>query len=197
MQPAAFHVEPLLATAYAFLLLGIAAGLEWMGRHSHRRSHRFHTAGFRFHQQADDWECPEGARLVRAEIDNELRVIRYRAPAHTCNRCPIKERCTDSDGGREIEVALDPWLRSAVGRFHRGMSLALVVLAGLITAIELFRHDHGAERWALSTVLVAVALIGLRIVRDLRQPGNIGTDGSIHTRVVWDRHQRPQRGPLN
>lgn len=106
------HLEPLLATAYALLLVAIAAGLEWMGRHSHQRAHRYHTAGFRFHKHADHWECPTGARLERAEIDNELRVIRYRAPAHTCNGCAIKARCTDSDSGREIAISLDPWLKS-------------------------------------------------------------------------------------
>ena len=94
---ATFHTEPLVATAYALLLLAIAAGMEWMGRHSHRRADQYHTGGFRFHRHADHWECPHGARLERAEIDNDLRVIRYRAPARTCNGCPIKASCTDSD----------------------------------------------------------------------------------------------------
>lgn len=164
-----FHLEPLLAIAYALLLIGIAAGLEWMGSHSHRRSHRYHTAGFRFHKHADHWECPTGATLQRAEIDNQLRVIRYRAPAHTCNGCVIKARCTDSDSGREISVSLDPWLSSAMGRFHRGMSLALLILAGLIVLIELIRHDHGTERWVLSSAMFVVALLGVHRVRDLRR----------------------------
>src|ERR1022692_4831223 len=126
-----FDPEAWLATGYALLLLVIAAGLEWMGRHSQGRANQYHTGGFRFHKHADHWECPHGARLERAEIDNELRVIRYRAPAHTCNGCPIKSFCTDSDTGREISVSMDSWLSSAIGRFHRGMSLALLVLAGL------------------------------------------------------------------
>jgi len=165
-----FHLEFWLATGYVLLLLIIAAGLEWMGRHSHQRSHRYHTAGFRFRKHADHWECPTGARLERAEIDSELRVIRYRAPAHTCNACAIKSHCTDSDSGRQIAVSLDPWLRSAVGRFHRGMSLTLLVLAGLIVLIELIRHDHGSERWLLSATLLGVALLAVHVVRDLRRP---------------------------
>jgi hypothetical protein len=166
-MPGYFHLEPLLAGGYAVLLVAIAAGLEWMGRHSHRRADQYHTRGFRFHKHRDHWECPNGARLERAEIDNDLRVIRYRAPAHTCNGCPIKARCTDSDNGREISVSLDPWLSSAIGRFHRGISLALLVLAGLIVVVELLRHDHGPERWALATVVVTVSLLVVNVGRSL------------------------------
>jgi hypothetical protein len=166
---AAFHLEPLLATGYALLLIAFAAVMEWMGRHSHRRADQYHTGGFRFHRHADHWECPHGARLERAEIDNELRVIRYRAPAQTCNGCPIKARCTDSDTGREIAISLDPWLSSAMGRFHRGISLALLVLAALIMAIELTRYVHGRERWMLSTGLMIVCLLALNLGRTLRK----------------------------
>jgi len=166
---AAFHLEPLLATSYALLLIVFAAAMEWMGRHSHWRADRYHTGGFRFHRHADHWECPHGARLERAEIDNDLRVIRYRAPAQTCNGCPIKTRCTDSDTGREISVSLDPWLSSAIGRFHRGISLALLVLAALIMTIELLRHAHDKERWMLSTGLTIVCLLALSLGRSLRK----------------------------
>ena len=37
-MPGAFHLEPLLMTGYAMLLVAIAGGLEWMGRHSHLRA---------------------------------------------------------------------------------------------------------------------------------------------------------------
>jgi hypothetical protein len=163
-----FHLETLLATGYALLLLIIAAGLEMMGRHSHRRAGQYHNRGFRFHKHADHWECPHGARLERAEIDTELRVIRYRAPAHTCNGCPIKAQCTDSDSGRELSVSLDPWLSSAIGRFHRGLSLALLILAALIMAIELVRHSRGPERWVLSASVATLSLLALKVARGLR-----------------------------
>ena len=94
-------------------------------------------------------------------------MIRYRAPARTCNGCPIKSQCTDSDTGREISVSLDPWLSSAIGRFHRGISLTLLVLAGLIIAIELLRHGHGTERWVLSPAVLIVSLLALNLGRDL------------------------------
>lgn len=167
-MPLHFHPETLLASGYALLLLLIAAGLEWMGRHSQRRAGQYHHRGFRFHKHADHWECPHGARLERAEIDNQLRVIRYRAPAHTCNGCPLKSRCTDSDSGREISVSLDPWLNTEIGRFHRGISLALLILAVLILAVELFR-GQGPERWVLSAGLIILSLLVLNAARGLRE----------------------------
>ena len=164
-----FHLETLLAASYSLVLLFIAAGLEMMGRHSHRRAGQYHNRGFRFHKHADHWECPQGTRLERAEIDNELRVIRYRAPAHTCNGCPIKAQCTDSDSGRELSVSLDPWLSSEIGRFHRGISLALLILATLIMAIELVRHGRGSERWILSAAVATLSLLALTVARGLRR----------------------------
>ncbi len=168
-----FHLEPLLATGYTLLLVMIAGGLEWMGRHSHRRADQYHTSGFRFRKDVAHWECPMGAPLHMAETDHELRVIRYRAPARTCNGCSMKPDCTDSDNGRVISVPMDPWLSSAIGGFHRGISLSLLVLAGLIIAIEMFRHNHGIELVLLSVVMVMVSLLGMTLARGLR--GHLGS----------------------
>jgi len=96
-----------------------------------------------------------------------FKPIRYRAPAHTCNGCPIKAQCTDSDSGRELSVSLDPWLNSAIGRFHRGVSLALLILAALILAIELVRHGRGPERWLLSAAVATLSLLALNLARRL------------------------------
>ena len=161
------HWEPLIATSYAMLLVVIAGALEWMGRHSHKRASRFHTRGFRFRKDLDHWECPTGARLQRAEVDHDRRLILYRAPAHACNACPVKAYCTDSDSGREIGIRMDPWLGTEIGRFHRGMSLSILLLAALIIIVELFRHDHGAERWALIGALTAISLLIVNVARRL------------------------------
>jgi len=163
-----FHLEPVLAAAYAVLLIVIAGGLEWMGRHSHRRAGQYHTAGFRFSKDAVHWECPMGTRLHLVDIDPKLRVIRYQAPARICNGCSMKPDCTDSDHGRVISVPMDPWLTSAIGRFHRGISLSLLVLAGLIIAIEIFRHRHGMELPALALIMTTVGLLGIHLARGVQ-----------------------------
>ncbi len=162
------HVEPLVAAGYDLVLVAVAGALEWMGRHSNRRAGRFRTNGFQFRKHLDYWECPTGMRLMRAGIDNDLRVIRYQALPHDCNRCPIKANCTDSDNGREIEVPLDSWLATEIGRFHRGISITLLLLAASITAVELLRHDHGMERWFLAGILISIGVVVAASAKGLR-----------------------------
>ena len=89
--------EALLAGAYSLALLLCAGVLEWLSAHTHRRSLRYRTAGFDYQADNDVWVCPEGEHLWPHEFDHERRLVRYRAQAHVCNRCPLKERCTDSD----------------------------------------------------------------------------------------------------
>ena len=135
------HPEVLLAAGYALFLMLVALGLEWFGRHSHRRSGQFRTAGFKYHGHLDVWECPCGHHLHRHYHDPARGIVRYRAPAHTCNACAKKPDCTDSDQGREIAHSSLAWVASEAGRFHRGISLALLVLAAFILTVEMFRHE--------------------------------------------------------
>jgi hypothetical protein len=45
--------EVLLVTGYAVFLLVVAVALDRLARHSHARSERYRTAGFRYHPQQD------------------------------------------------------------------------------------------------------------------------------------------------
>ncbi|HEY7307495.1 MAG TPA: hypothetical protein VH601_25445 [Bryobacteraceae bacterium] len=165
---AAFHIEAVLAIGYVLALIIIATALEWLAKHSQQRADRYHTGGFRFDRDRDAWECPVGIALLRAEIDPERHAIVYRAPAHTCNSCQIKSRCTHSDRGREIVVPLDPWVRSASMRLQRGISLVLILLAAFILGIELFRHGHGVEGSALAMMLLIVVARFLKLLGNCR-----------------------------
>jgi hypothetical protein len=159
--------EVLLAAAYAAALVLGAFVLEWLSAHTHRRSLRYRTAGFTYEETDDRWECPEGQHLWPHELDTERRLVRYRAQAHVCNGCPRKAACTDSDRGREVVRPLDPWPHSEAGRFHRVLSLLLVVLAALILLVEGVRH-HRSEEAALLLGLLAMAAWAARwLLRDL------------------------------
>lgn len=149
----AVGTEALLAAGYALFLLAVAGGLDFMARHSHRRSERYRTAGFTYHHHLDAWECPEGQHLHRVELDHERRLARYRGKAHVCNACPVKDGCTDSDEGRQIARALDPWPHSEAGRFHRGICVVLIGLGALIAAVALARNNEPAELLLLGAVL--------------------------------------------
>jgi hypothetical protein len=53
---------------------------------------------------------------------------------------------------------MDPWPHSEAGRFHRGISLAVDLVAALILAAELVRNHAPAELAVLTAALVEVAL---------------------------------------
>jgi hypothetical protein len=125
------HFEVFLAVGYAAFLLCVATGLDLLARHSHARSQRYRTAGFTYNHTHDAWICPEDQILTRSQTDHERRLVRYRGRPQICNHCPSKGECTDSDDGREVVHAMDPWPHSEVGRFHQ-RHLALRRLRGRI-----------------------------------------------------------------
>jgi len=160
--------ETLLAAGYAGFLLLAALVIEWLSAHTHRRSLRYRTAGFTYHESIDHWECPEGEHLWPHEFDHERRLVRYRARAHICNGCPRKDACTDSDRGREIVRPLDPWPHSEAGRFHRGLSLVLVALALLVLTVGVARNHAGVDAPLLLALLGAALAVGRWLLRDFR-----------------------------
>jgi hypothetical protein len=160
--------EALLAASYSVFLLLCAGGLDVLARHSHRRSEAYRTAGFVFHGHLDAWECPEGERLLRVDTDHHQRLARYRARAPVCNECPAKGECTDSDAGREITRALDPWPHSEAGRFHRGIGVVMIALATLIAAVALVRNTEPAELLMLGSVLAIAMIVLVRTAESFR-----------------------------
>jgi hypothetical protein len=152
----AIHPEVFLAAGYSIFLVCVSLGLDSLARHSHARSERYRTAGFIYHHANDAWNCPEDQLLLRSEVDHGRRLIRYRGRPQICNHCPAKPDCTDSDEGREVVHAMDPWPHSEAGRFHRGISLAVVLIAGLVLAAETIRNHAPPELAVLGAVFLAV-----------------------------------------
>ena len=132
-------LEGILMLGYAVSLGVIALLLEWVARHAHRRSLALRTAGFTYHPDRDIWKCPEDQHLLPVVSDSARRTVIYRAPAAACNACPSKAACTDSSQGREIERSNWGGLEYGMKRFHRAVSLTLLVLASLIVTVELVR----------------------------------------------------------
>ena len=177
------HVEVALGVGYAGFLLLVAAGLEWFGRHSHRRSGQFRTAGFKYHGQLDIWECPCGHHLHPHYRDPVREVVRYRAPAHTCNACARKNDCTDSGQGREIIHSSESWIETQAGKFHRVLSLTLLFLATLIVFAEIFRYPAFPEVLFPGSVLALILTRGLSLTRELVAGQN--RDASKSVRVSF------------
>jgi hypothetical protein len=157
--------ETLVAAGYAAFLVLVALGLDRLGRHAHKRSGRYRTQGFTYRPELDLWECPEGEHLRPFAVDHRRRVARYRARPAICNSCPAKDGCTDSDEGREIQRPMDPWPHSEAGRFHRGISVALVGLAFLVSLIAIVLTPVFPDVVLLGTVIAATVTIGVHMAR--------------------------------
>lgn len=160
---ASVHNEVLLAVGYATFLVGVAFALELLARHSHKRSEVYRNAGFVYRQKMDLWECPVGRQLLRIETDYRRRIVHYRAPAEACNACSLKNNCTDSNEGRRLETGLDSWLESELRRFHRGISLALLLLATVILLAETVRHAEPRELILVVCLLVPVGIVEMKL----------------------------------
>jgi hypothetical protein len=178
--------EAIAVALYAIFLVAAALTLDRLGRHAHDRSSRFRTQGFTYHEHLDLWECPEGEHLKPVVVDHRRRVARYRASPAICNACPAKASCTDSDEGREVVRQLDPWPHSEAGRFHRGISLVVLALAGVVTLVEMARSPEPLTLALLGGVLLTVlVLLRQMAIAFLSTPSGfpgeeaVGHDGAI------------------
>ncbi len=166
-----FHAEVLMAAGYVLFLLAAAAAIECMAKLSHRRSEQMRVTGFKFHKELDYWECPTGQLLRRHSVDCQHNIVRYRAPARECNCCHKKPDCTDSHEGREIEHRVDSWVQSEIRRFHRGFSLALLLLAALILAAQIAWYQESRDLTLTGGLLFAIGAAAVRLLAGFEQTG--------------------------
>lgn len=166
--PHSVSIEYVLMLGYAVVLALIALLLELAARHAHQRSLKTATVGFTYHHEHDVWVCPRDERLFPVFSDHAKGVVVYRAPASACNSCPSKAACTDSDHGREIERRIPQGLEYGMQRFHRAMSLTLMVLADLILMVELIRAPGIYPRLAPAVMLVVFSLVIRELASSLR-----------------------------
>ena len=57
---------------------------------------------------------------------------------------------------------MDAWLQSELNRFHRGISLALLLLAVLILSAEMFEYQTTRDWIVLAGLLLPIGLAGSR-----------------------------------
>ena len=166
---AGVSLEFVLMLGYAVSLAVIALLLELAARHAHQRSHGTATSGFTYHPDRDIWRCPQDQHLFPIFSDSTKGIVIYRAPAAACNTCRSKAACTDSNRGREIERRDPNSVESGMKRFHRAMSITLLVLASLILIVELFRAGGLYPRIVLFSALTLLCLIVQRLCTNFSQ----------------------------
>lgn len=161
--------EILLACSYAGFLVLVASVLELTARYVHGRAQRSSTHGFTFIPEHDAWKCPAGRHLHRESGPETFRIVKYRAQSNHCNACSLKPGCTDSNSGRVLEHQIESWMESGIRRFHRGMSLALLVLAAMILTIEIARHPQRTEQMVLGAFALSLGVACMHLARSLRR----------------------------
>ena len=158
------HTDVWLGAVYAVFLVAVAAILERLALHSHRFSKQLELAGFTYQAVHDRWQCPQGHYLERDPARRHFHILAYRAPAQVCRACHCREDCTDSEDGRRIEHRPDSWVQSELRRFHRGLSLVLLLLAGLILAAEISRGNNTRDWLVILGLLLPILSFGARLL---------------------------------
>jgi hypothetical protein len=154
----AVGAEVWLAAGYCVALVGLAYVIDALARRAASVSEGGMSGGFAYHKDHDAWQCPEDQWLWPQSFDPENRVMRYRGTPSICNACPVKDRCTTSSSGREVQRAVDSWPASEAARFHRGIACAVVAL-GLVWPLGTALTGPGPDSLLVLAVAVVVSLL--------------------------------------
>jgi len=73
---------------------------------------------FQYDPKQDTYTCPHGALLRLEKNRYTERTKEYRADATTCNACPLKEHCTDSEHGRSLRRSFHEESLERVRAYH-------------------------------------------------------------------------------
>jgi hypothetical protein len=160
-------IEVILMSGYAILLSLIAWILEFAGGHAHKRSTKVSVIGFTYHAERDVWQCPQNQHLFPVFSDPVKGKVIYRGNGATCNACRSKAACTDSNNGREITREDTGDLQFGMQRFHRAVSVTLLLLASAILAVESFRTDLQSLRAGLVFMVVLFSVVIFRMIKAL------------------------------
>lgn len=155
---ASVDVEVWLASGYCLLLVGLAYAIDALARRAASVAEGGASGGFSYHQDHDAWKCPEDQWLWPQSFDPDNRVMRYRGSPVICNACPVKDTCTTSTSGREVQRAVDVWPASEAARFHRRIACTVVVL-GLVWPVAMAVAGPGRGGLLVLGVAVGLALL--------------------------------------
>ena len=85
---------------------------------SKARTPFFGKGAFTYDAVQDIYRCPQGQLFPRRKSKYPEQEVMYRAEAATCNRCPVKARCTASDRGRIVHRSCFEEYLAMVGAHH-------------------------------------------------------------------------------
>jgi hypothetical protein len=163
----------LLLLAYLIALWSGGWALEVLARAHFRRAKRHAHTGFAFDDELDRYECPQGEWLTLHTLDDRNKLALYKAPATSCNACALKPFCTPHNEGRHVYRSLAEFHETDVGRFHRWLSLTMLVMSLAFSAGGLVAWWGTPGEWPL-VVATCISVVRLWLdVRDVRLDGGL------------------------
>ena len=107
---------------------------------------------FTYEANQDQYRCPHGAPLPRRKVKYTEQVIVYQAEAETCNACPLKTKCTESDQGRMVKRHFDEAYLELVRSYHGSEAYKKAMRKRKVWVEPLFGEGkawHGMARFRL------------------------------------------------
>jgi transposase len=107
---------------------------------------------FSYDVDQDLYRCPHGALLRRRKTKYTERVIVYQADAATCNACPLKAKCTESERGRQVHRNFDEAYLELVRSYHETEAYKKAMRKRKVWVEPLFGEGkawHGMARFRL------------------------------------------------
>jgi hypothetical protein len=164
------ELEVWLILGYVLAVLVGARLFEALAKVHFERARRYAERGFQYVADLDHYQCPQGERLGLHLIDEDSRLAVYRAPASSCNNCPLKASCTPHDEGRHVYRSLAVWAETDIGRFHQRLSLLMFVVGSVLSGAGLVRWGGQPGTGLLLLALVLnVSFLGWDVRRVLAE----------------------------
>ncbi len=107
---------------------------------------------FQYDPQQDVYTCPQGALLRLKKHRYTERTKVYRADAATCNACPLKKHCTESQHGRSLKRSFDEEALEQVRASHATEPYQKAMRKRSVWVEPLFAEGkdwHGMRRFRL------------------------------------------------
>jgi hypothetical protein len=126
--------------------------------HGSRRPGFFAQADFIYDAERDEYRCPQHQPLKRETAKYSEEVVVYRAHAATCNACPVKPTCTESERGRIVHRSFHADYLEKVRGYHATEAYRKAMRKRQVWVEPLFAEAkdwHGLRRFRLRGLINA------------------------------------------
>jgi hypothetical protein len=144
-----------------------------------QRTPFFGASRVTYDSERDEYRCPQDHALRRSHAKYTEGVVVYQAAAETCNACPLKAACTESNQGRQVRRSLYAEYLDRVRAYHQTPAYEKAMAKRKVWVEPLFgeaKDWHGLRRfrlrrlWRVNIEALLIAT-GQNLKRLLRKQG--------------------------